>query len=476
MTQFPTSVFYFQGGYYPFNLFHTKKDISEFIRSYSEKRSVGFNLRDFNTEYSRALKKSDNVIIFVGDEGSPEFEIYSTHLRRFHENRFYHYKRSVGDLVDQVRASKDGGKEHVIPRLLEEHAGKFNAIFIFRNDRVFAEEVDPATTTQKSLNNMFYSIRNPFLVFSEKETKKIMEDLQPLFVLLTQDGGAEGLKEMYTAHAKEQKNNSNFSFLSISGVSKKFANELLQEFEIEGERPSLPMLVYFQPDFLNLKMKKYAHGKGEISAASMKGFVKESIAGEGTPVRKRDSRKRYSFAPFEALNDSNLDATLEASDRDVVVVVFQMPFKYQRMKRMPSDLKNILGALDFFRDDPGLRFYLYNAETNELDHFMNHGRKPAFLVYLKGTRAKDLQVLQKKNILEREVVRLIDKRSQFDKRKMTGDGEVDFKNMDMAKMMEGIEGMDLSKLKDLEGDGQNLDLAAAMEKMQEMMKGMGGEL
>ena len=97
MTQFPTSVFYFQGGYYPFNLFHTKKDISEFIRSYSEKRSVGFNLRDFNTEYSRALKKSDNVIIFVGDEGSPELEIYSTHLRRFHENRSHHSTWSVGD-------------------------------------------------------------------------------------------------------------------------------------------------------------------------------------------------------------------------------------------------------------------------------------------------------------------------------------------------------------------------------------------
>ena len=478
MTLFPASKFFYKGGTYHYGMFYTKREISDFLKGIINKNSVEFNIKDFNRQYKKALKETGEVTIFLGKKESPEFQIYSRVLKKYKDNRFYHSELSVEGLVDLIQTNeKDGGDKHVLVKNMRQHRGKDNTMFVVRNGKVHWRSIDLEKEDEKSLGNFFYSVKHPFLVFTAKETLKIQEELSPLFVLIYDElaPSAESLRDQYSAHAKLQKNNSNFALLEVSKLPKRFVDDFLQEFETEGEQPNWPLLVYFQPDFNNLKLRKNILQSELISEKEMKQFIKVCIEGDFQPFRKVDSRKNYSFAPYEALNADNWIERLENLSGDAVIILFQMPARFSRMKSMPKELANMLEGAAKYSSEPNLEIFLFNSRTNEINNFIPDVKKPSLMVYLQGSKASAAQIFQKEGISLKSVVELIEKRSQFDKRKFGGfeEGEMDFENLDLTKIMENLKNMGMDQFGDGQAGGANMDFGSAMEGMQEMMAQMG---
>ena len=432
--------------------------------------------------------KSEGIGFFVGNLDGGEFKLYSQMLRKWNEHRFYHFETNAFDLANFVTNNeKDGGKDHIVAKLMNKYPSYSNSMFIIKNDNIHKIDIKLGGTTMKTISNFFYSIKNPFLVYSEKETKKIREDMAPLFVFIYENHNEniDTLRDFYTEQAKKQKNNSNFACLSTSELSQKFIESILQEFEEDGKRPNFPLLVYFQPDF-EIVQHKYHLLKEEISQDSIKKFMKDCIAGDNAPFIKIDSRSEYSFSSFEALNSDNWQDRLRNLDSDAIMILFQMPYTSSEMKKMPSELKNMLDGANEHKSDPNLEIFLFNSLTNRINNFIPDLSQPSIMIYLQGMKPEQAQIFQKKDISKEAVNNFIVKRSEFDKTKFDGmEGDMDFENMDLTKLMENLKDLDLGAMMEGmggmggegmggEGMGGDFDWGNMMEGMQDLMANMGG--
>ena len=421
--------------------------------------------------------KSEGVGFFVGDIKGEEFKLYSQMLRKWKEHRFYHFETNAFDLQNFVKNNeKDGGSSHIVAKLMGRFPSYSNCMFIIKNEEIHKFEIKNGETTMKAISNFFYSIKNPFLVYSGKETEKIRKDMSPLFVFIYEDHNEniDSLKEFYTEQARRQKNNSNFACLSTSELSDKFIDNIVQEFEEDGKRPNFPLLVYFQPDF-EIVQHKYHILTEEISEESIKKFMKDCIAGENKPFIKIDSRSEYSFSSFEALNSDNWQDRLRNLDTDAIMILFQMPYNSTEMEKMPVELKNMLDAAKNNESDPNLQIFLFNSLTNRINNFIPELSEPSIMIYLQGMKPEQAQIFQKKDMSKEAVENFIVKRSEFDKSKFDGmEGDMDFENMDLTKLMENLKDLDLGAMMGGMGtEGGDFDWGNMMEGMQDLMANMG---
>jgi hypothetical protein len=288
------------------------------------------------------------------------------------------------------------------------------------------------------ISDFYHEVKHPFLITNPKEAFQVYKDLSPLFIMID-DSSSPEFKEAYIKKAKEQKNNSHFGYLHSNNKATKIVDTFMNEFEIEGTRPDLPAFFYFQPDFDTLKYKKNMI-QAPDSLDDIKKFIADCIAAEFQAITKFNSSEKYHFASYPVLHAHNWKAVLENSTKDAVVLLFQQPSS----KNLSKDLQVYLSAMKEFEKDPELSIYMFNLSKNDIPVFIPDESQDSMMLYLKESDPSQSQVFQKTNMTKKEIIDLINRRSEFDKR-----------NMD-SMMGEGFEGM------------QDLDIEAIMKQFEEM--------
>ena len=458
---FPSMEMFFKGERLKYTNFYVGKEVAKFIKDVRSKSIVNFNLKDFEKQVKQSTAEARPLTIFVGSKSSPLFQKYESLARTFLKDRFYVYEGQLKGL----------GKENdMLKRLVAEEYGNRPNILIVKNKSGNFYKLNESTTL-KTVANYFASVKHPYLVTNQHELVKIYQEVTPLFLMITDSLRTDSsvIAEEFNLRAKEQKNNSNFALLDAQEMRSDFLQRFLDEVEVEGSGPELPVVIYFQPVFETLKYNKNLL-PSPLSIPRLRGFIKSCIAGDLPPITRINSKIQYDGVPYLALNAKNWEKQLAKRGNDAAVLLIRENYRTDR------DTKEFLRALESYKQDPTLDIYIFNIQKNDISVFVPDDQTAGLLLHLKANKPSQAQVFQKAGMAVGDVRQLIDKRNEFDKSKM---GDMNFDDFDMSAIMKEMENIDLSGLMDgMDGEMDMSKMAEALGKLKGMgnaFEGMGGD-